>query len=41
MWQTRPEDSPLLVWEMDGFSLEEAKDRVERLADQHVPVITV
>ncbi|MBV9997680.1 MAG: hypothetical protein JO015_01070 [Verrucomicrobia bacterium] len=39
MWQTRPEDWPLLVWEMDGFSLDEAKGRAERLADQHVPVI--
>ena len=39
MWQTCPEDWPLLVWEMDGFSLEEAKARAERLADQHVPVI--
>ena len=33
MWQTRPEDWPLLTWEMDGFSLEEAKARAERLAD--------
>ena len=40
MWQTRPEDWPLGVWEMDGFSLDEAKERAERLADQHVPVIT-
>jgi hypothetical protein len=24
---------------MDGFSLDEAKERAERLADQHVPVI--
>jgi hypothetical protein len=39
MWQTRPEDWPLLVWEMDGYSPEEAKERAERLADQHVPVI--
>jgi hypothetical protein len=40
MWQTRPEDWPLVVWEMDGFSLDEAKERAERLADQHVPAIT-
>ena len=33
MWQIRPEDWPLLTWEMDGFSLEEAKARAERLAD--------
>ena len=40
MWQTRSEDWPLVVWEMDGFSLDEAKARAERLADQHVPAIT-
>ena len=40
MWQLRPEDWPLVVWEMDGYSLEEAKERAERLADQHVPPIT-
>jgi hypothetical protein len=40
MWQIRPEHCPLLVWEMDGYSLEEAKERAERLADQHVPAIT-
>jgi hypothetical protein len=39
MWEIRPEDSPLLFWEMDGYSLDEAKERAERLADQHVPVI--
>jgi hypothetical protein len=39
MWHTRPEDWPLVVWEMDGFSLPEAKGRAERLANQHVPVI--
>jgi hypothetical protein len=39
MWQLRPEDWPLLFWEMDGFSLEEAKHRAERLANQRVPVI--
>jgi hypothetical protein len=37
--QIRPEDWPLVVWEMDGYSLGEAKARAERLADQHVPVI--
>jgi hypothetical protein len=39
MWQIRPEDWPLIVWELDSFSLEEAKARAERLANQHVPVI--
>jgi hypothetical protein len=39
MWRLRPEDWPLLVWEMDGYSLDEAKARAERLADQHVPAI--
>ena len=41
MWQTRPEDWPLLVWEKDGYSLDQAKERAERLADQHVPAITI
>ena len=27
------------MWEMDGFGLEEAKAKAERLADQHVLVI--
>ena len=40
MWQLRPEDWPLVVWEMDGYSLDEAKERAERLANQHVPAIT-
>ena len=40
MWQLRPEDWPLVVWEMDGYGLEEAKVRAERLADQHVPATT-
>ena len=39
MWELRPEDWPLVVWEMDGYSLDEAKERAERLADQHVPAI--
>jgi hypothetical protein len=39
MWQLRPEDWPLVVWEMDGFSLEETKHRAERLANQRVPGI--
>ena len=39
MWQTRPEDWPLVIWEMDGYSLEEAKACAERLADERVPVI--
>jgi hypothetical protein len=41
LWEIRPEDSPLLFWEMDGYSLEEVKERAERLADQHVPAITL
>lgn len=41
MWQIRPEDSPLLFWEKDGYSLEEAKGRAERLADQHVPAVVI
>lgn len=41
MWRIRPEDSAILFWENDGYSLEEAKDRAERLADQHVPSIVV
>jgi hypothetical protein len=39
-WQIRPEDSPLLFWERDGHGLGDAKERAERLADQHAPVIT-
>jgi hypothetical protein len=39
MWQQRPEDCPLLVWETDGYSLDEAKERAERLAGPHVPVM--
>jgi hypothetical protein len=39
MWQIRPEDSPLLFWEMDGYSLEEAQARAERLAARQVPAI--
>ena len=39
MWRLRPEDWPLVVWEMDGYGFEEAKGRAERLADQHVPAI--
>ena len=39
MYQIRPEDSPILFWAMDGYSLDEAKERAERLVDQHVPVI--
>jgi hypothetical protein len=40
MWLLRPEDWPLVVWEMDGFSLDEAKGRAECLAAKHVPAIT-
>jgi hypothetical protein len=39
MWQSRPEDHAILFWERDGYSLEEAKERAERLANQRVPVI--
>jgi hypothetical protein len=38
VWQLRPEDWPLVVWELDSFSLEETKDRAKHLAAQHVPV---
>jgi len=30
----------LVFWEMDGYSPDEAKERAEHLADQHVAVIT-
>ena len=40
-WRIRPEDSAILFWERDSFSLEEAKARAERLADRHVPSITL
>ena len=39
IYQIRSEDSPLLWWAMDGYSLDEAKERAERLANKHVPVI--
>ena len=40
MWQTRPDDWPLVAWEMDGFlGLDEAKQRAERLTNQYVPGI--
>lgn len=39
MWQLRPEDWPLVVWEMDGFNLEEAKEQAERLAAPRIPDI--
>jgi hypothetical protein len=37
--QIRPEESPILFWENDGYSLHEAKARAERLANQRVPAI--
>ena len=41
LWQTRSDDWPLLTWERDGFSsLEAAKGRAERLANQHVLAAT-
>ncbi|MBW0000235.1 MAG: hypothetical protein JO015_14125 [Verrucomicrobia bacterium] len=39
VWHTCPVDWPLGVWEMDGFSLDEAKQRAERLANERVPFI--
>jgi hypothetical protein len=41
MWRIRPEDRASLFWERDGYSLEEAKERAERLADRHVPPMVV
>jgi hypothetical protein len=41
MYRVRSENSPLLVWERDGYGLGDAMDRAERLADEHVPAITV
>lgn len=40
MWRYPATDSPLLWWEYDGFSLDEAKAKAERLAGHHVPAIT-
>jgi hypothetical protein len=39
MWQIRSEDSPLLFWEDEGYTLKQAQARAEQLAAQHVPVI--
>jgi len=39
VWHTCPADWPLGVWEIDGFSLGEGKERAERLANERVPVI--
>jgi hypothetical protein len=41
MYRVRSEHSPLLVWERDGYGLEDAMERAERLADAHAPLITV
>jgi hypothetical protein len=41
MWRYPPKDAPLLWWEYDGFSLDEAKAKAERLANHHVPAITL
>jgi hypothetical protein len=41
MYRVRSENSPRLVRERDGYGLEDAMERAERLADEHVPVITV
>jgi hypothetical protein len=40
VWRYPLEGSPLLWWERDGFSLDGAKAKAERLADHHVPAIT-
>jgi hypothetical protein len=40
VWRYPPKGAPLLWWEYDGFSLDEAKAKAERLADHHVPAIT-
>jgi hypothetical protein len=39
VWQIGPEDWLLVVWEMDGHLLEEAKAKAERLANQRGPGI--
>ena len=41
MYRVRSENSPLLVWRRHDYGLEDAMERAERLADEHVPVITV
>jgi hypothetical protein len=41
MYRVRPEHTPRLVWGRDDYGLEGAMERAERLADEHVPVITV
>ena len=41
MYRVRSENSPLLVWERDDYGLEDTMERAGRLADGHVPVITV
>ena len=40
VWRYPSKGAPLLWWEYDGFSLDEAKAKAERLADHHVPAIT-
>ena len=41
MYRVRSEHSPRLVWERDDYGLEDAMERAERLADEHVPVTLV
>jgi hypothetical protein len=41
MYRVGPENLPVLVWERDGYGLEDTLERAGRLADEHVPVITV
>jgi hypothetical protein len=41
MYRVRSQNSPRLVWERDDCGLEDARERAERLADEHGPVITV
>jgi hypothetical protein len=40
MYRVRSEHSPRLVWARNGYGLEDAMERAERLADEYVPVIT-
>ena len=40
VWRYPLNGAPLLWWEREGFSLEEAKAKADRLADHHVAAIT-
>lgn len=37
LWQQRSKDRPLQVWGLDGFTLDDAKAKAERLAAERVP----